>query len=222
MADGDLLAGLPEVELADLPGSIDGALERPWRRQEQRPHLAQVVIDDRLAAIEPKRRDQLPDPLTRQPRIAAKQPMDLVLERIELRPRRRAGIARRHRRTHGRSDRIARQARPPGELLDRNAAHEVLPAQLGPPLHINQPLTAPPRSPQSSEGPDPPGRLRRHARGVSFRPAEGGQFSPGADITSETTGDRDTRIPRKAGVSSALVRTSAIRPEQSRADSSAA
>ena len=101
------------------------------------------VIDDRLPAIEPERRDQLPDPLTRQPRITAKQPMDLVLERIELRPRRRAGIARRHRRTHGRSDRIARQTRPPGELLDRDAAHEVLAAQLGPPLHIDQPLTAP-------------------------------------------------------------------------------
>jgi hypothetical protein len=35
-------------------------------------------------------------------------------------------------------------------------------------------------------------------------------------ITSETTGDRDARIPRKAGVSSALVPTSAIRPEHAR------
>ena len=33
----------------------------------------------------------------------------------------------------------------------------------------------------TSEGPAPPGRLRHTTRGVSFQPAEGGQFSPGAD-----------------------------------------
>ena len=83
--DRDLAARLPEIELADLARPIDRALKRPRRRREQRPHLAQVVIDDRLAAIEAQRRDQLPDPLTRQRRIAVEQPMDLVLERIELR-----------------------------------------------------------------------------------------------------------------------------------------
>ena len=83
MADRDLAGWLPEVELADLPRPIDRALERPGR-VEQRPHLPQVVIDDRLAAVEPERRDQLPDPLPRQLRVGLQQPMDLLLERIKL------------------------------------------------------------------------------------------------------------------------------------------
>ena len=58
--------------------------------------------------------------------------MDLVLERIELRPRRRAGRARRLRRTQRRSDRIARQTRPPGELLDRDAAQRSAPCATRP------------------------------------------------------------------------------------------
>jgi hypothetical protein len=60
--DRDLLGGLPEVELADLARPIDRPLKRPGRIK-QRPHLAQIVIDDRVAAIEPQRLDQLPDPL---------------------------------------------------------------------------------------------------------------------------------------------------------------
>ena len=47
------------------PGPIDRPLKRPRRRREQRPHLAQIVIDDRLAAIEAQRRDQLADALAR-------------------------------------------------------------------------------------------------------------------------------------------------------------
>jgi hypothetical protein len=53
VADRDLRARLPEVELADLTRSIHGPLKRPRRRREQRPHLTQVIIDDRLAAIKP-------------------------------------------------------------------------------------------------------------------------------------------------------------------------
>jgi hypothetical protein len=63
LADRDLIAGLPQVELADLPGPVDRALKGA-RRTQQRPHLAQVVIDDGLAASKAKRCDQLPDPLT--------------------------------------------------------------------------------------------------------------------------------------------------------------
>jgi hypothetical protein len=51
LADWNLLRGLPEIELADLSPSIDRALKRS-RRIKQRPHLTQIVIDDRLAAIE--------------------------------------------------------------------------------------------------------------------------------------------------------------------------
>jgi hypothetical protein len=70
--DRDLRPRLPQIELADLPRPIDRPLKRP-RRREQRPHLSQVVIDDRRAAIRPRRRDQLPDPLAadrRRPRRA--------------------------------------------------------------------------------------------------------------------------------------------------------
>ena len=94
--DRDLRARLPEIELADLARPIDRPLKRPRRRREQRPDLAQVVIDDRLAAREAQRLDQLADPLTPGSfGSLAQQPMDLVLERIELRPRRRPPIARR-------------------------------------------------------------------------------------------------------------------------------
>jgi hypothetical protein len=63
---------------------MDRALKRP-RRPKHRADLAQVVIDDRLATIEPQRRDQLPDPLPGHRGIVLEQPMDLVLEPIELR-----------------------------------------------------------------------------------------------------------------------------------------
>src|SRR4051812_43488243 len=69
-ADRDLRRRLPQIELADLPRPIDGALIGP-RRREQRPDLAQIVIDDRLAPIEPQRRNQLPNALPRQPRVLA-------------------------------------------------------------------------------------------------------------------------------------------------------
>jgi hypothetical protein len=83
----DLTLGLPQIELADLAGSVDRALKRPRWWREQRLDLMQVVIDDRLAALEPERRDQLSDPLARQLGIGLQQPVDLVLERIELRHR---------------------------------------------------------------------------------------------------------------------------------------
>ena len=78
MTDRDLPGGLPEIELADLARAIDRALKRPGRIK-QRPHLAQVAIDDRLAAIEPQRRDELPDPLPGQLRVGLQQPVDLDL-----------------------------------------------------------------------------------------------------------------------------------------------
>jgi hypothetical protein len=62
---------------------------------EQRPDLAQVVVDDRLLPIEAERLDQLPDPDAGQLRIAAQQPVDLILKRVQLRRPPRALIARR-------------------------------------------------------------------------------------------------------------------------------
>jgi hypothetical protein len=48
VADRDLLARLPEVELQQLAGPVDGALIGP-AALEQRPDLAQVIVEDRLA-----------------------------------------------------------------------------------------------------------------------------------------------------------------------------
>src|SRR6202007_1022832 len=94
VADGDGGTRLPQVPLADLAGAIDGALKGALG-QKQRAHLAQVVIDDRLAADKAERLDQLPDPDARQLRVLAKQPVDLLLERIELGRSLRAAEARR-------------------------------------------------------------------------------------------------------------------------------
>src|SRR4051812_29805837 len=89
MTDRDLGPGLPEIELTDLPRPIDSPLIGA-RIDEERPDLADVVIDDRLAAAEPQRSDQLADALPRQPRVTAQQLVDLILKRIELRARLRA------------------------------------------------------------------------------------------------------------------------------------
>ena len=70
---------LPKIELADLARPVDGALERPRRRPKQRPHLAHVIIDDRLDAPIAQRLDQLADPLARQLRIVLQQAMDFFV-----------------------------------------------------------------------------------------------------------------------------------------------
>jgi hypothetical protein len=64
--DRDLVTRLPEIELADLARPIDRALKRPRPRQKQRPHLAQVIVDDRLRRRAPQRLKQLADPDPRQ------------------------------------------------------------------------------------------------------------------------------------------------------------
>jgi hypothetical protein len=66
--------------------------------------------------------------------------MDLGLERIELRARRRAAIGRRRIGAQRRPHRVARQPRAPDQLLDRDAPDEVLAPQLGPPLHVQHPF----------------------------------------------------------------------------------
>ena len=76
-------AGLPQIELADLAGPIDRALKRPRRL---RTAAAPRAGSHRRSSCRPRpqRLDQLADPLARQPRILAQQPVDLVLERIQL------------------------------------------------------------------------------------------------------------------------------------------
>jgi hypothetical protein len=94
VADRDLRSGLPQVELQQLAGAIDSALIGP-PALEQRPDVAQVVIEDRLRPVVAELLDQLADALARDPRVVAQQAMDLVLERVELRRPPRALIARR-------------------------------------------------------------------------------------------------------------------------------
>ena len=72
-----------------------------------------------------ERLDQLPDPLPRQLRIVLELPVDLVLERIELRQRRRPRVLRWPRRAQRPPNRVAIATRAPGDLLDREPADEV-------------------------------------------------------------------------------------------------
>src|SRR5215207_5456390 len=166
---------LPKIELADLARAIDRPLKRPRRRREQWPHLAQIVIDDRLAALEPELGDQLADALARQPRISLEQPMDLVLKRIKLRTRRRPRIARRLIAPKRAADRLPVQPGPAMNLADRQAAHEVQPPHLRPLLHSDhlgppelalRKRTQAPRTTGRSSGP-----LCNRRRWPSFHPA---------------------------------------------------
>jgi hypothetical protein len=67
--DRNLPRRLPQIELAERARPVRGALERARPRQKQRPHLAQVVIQDRLAPVVTLLLEQLAHPLARQPRI---------------------------------------------------------------------------------------------------------------------------------------------------------
>jgi hypothetical protein len=167
VADGNRCRWLPQVPLADLARAIDGALEGPLC-QEQRAHLAQVVIDDRLRTVEPQRLDQLADANAGQLGVFAQEPVDLPLEGIELRRPAPPLIARRRLRAQGAADRVAIDPLATHELLDRYAAHEVLPSQLRPALYVQH-------APSPGLGDSDRARLPR-----SPPPAtEGGAFSTG-------------------------------------------
>src|SRR5215213_1463607 len=185
--DRDLPPRLPEIELADLARAINRALKRPRRRREQRADFAQVVVDDRLAAIETELHDQLADALPRQLRIRPEQPVDLVLERIELRSRRRPRITRPVITPKRVADRLPVQARPAMDLPDRQAAHEMQPPHLRPLLHSDylgppelalRKRTQAPRTPGRSGGP-----VFNRRRWSSFHPAPtGDRFGYPSDL----------------------------------------
>jgi len=174
MTDRDLVPGLPEVELADLPGPINRALVGA-RRPEHRAHLTQVVIDDRLAAIKPKRRDQLPDPLPSDLRVIPEQPVDLILKRIELRPARRAPIDRRLVAVNRSTDGVPMQPGPTVDLPHRQATHEVQPPDLRPLLHSDH--LGPPRARSAQTSPGSAGH-RTTLTWPKFQPAQVAQFHP--------------------------------------------
>ena len=70
MADRNRPRRLPKVELDELTRPVPGALEHP-RRIEDRPQLANVLITDRLTALETELRDPIPDHLRRHRTISA-------------------------------------------------------------------------------------------------------------------------------------------------------
>src|SRR5690606_10064331 len=100
VADRDRARGLPQVELADLARAVGGALEGARRRGEQRPDLAQVLIEDRAPAGVTGLGDQLTDPRRRHARLVAKEAVDLRPMRLELGGHRRAPVDRRPLRAH--------------------------------------------------------------------------------------------------------------------------
>jgi hypothetical protein len=143
IADRDLPLGLPQIELQHIARAVHRALKRPLISEEQ-AHPAHVVIHDRLAALEPLLSQQLPDPLALDLRILTQQPVNLVLEPIELRPPRRARVARRRRRPQRPPDRLPMKPRPPTDLPNRQPLDEPHPTNLGPLLHVDHPSSPDP------------------------------------------------------------------------------
>ena len=137
--------------------------------------LRRSGVSPRVSAVEPERLDQLAHPDAGQLRIGTTQPVDLVLERIQLRARRRAPITRLLARTQRRAHRVVRQARPARQFLDRDIADEVLAPQLGLPLHVQHPslpasvATTKPASTASRS-------LRQRPRGSNFNRRNGVSF----------------------------------------------
>jgi len=143
MPDRNLGLRLPEVELADLARAVDGALVGALG-DEERAHLAQVVVEDRLAAGVAELGDQLADAGGGDAVVGAQEALDLLLEGIELGGPRPSLIARRLLGAQRRSHRVASQARPSRDLLDRDPVDHVHPPDLRPLLHVQH--TLPPGS----------------------------------------------------------------------------
>jgi hypothetical protein len=178
MPDRNLGLRLPEVELADLARAVDGALVGALG-DEERAHLAQVVVEDRLAAGVAELGDQLADAGGGDAVVGAQEALDLLLEGIELGGPRPSLIARRLLGAQRRSHRVASQARPSRDLLDRDPVDHVHPPDLRPLLHVQH--TLPPGSASLvKSGSGSPRTLSPPLAGVSIRPARGGQYSGGA------------------------------------------
>jgi hypothetical protein len=136
VADRDLAPGLPEVELEQLPRAVDRPLVGA-RPQVVGAHRAHVVVDDRLVAGKALLRQQLADPLALDPRIVVEQPVELVLEPVELRSPRGTRVGGRSLRAQRPPDRLPVQTRPPPDLPDRQPVDEPHPADLRPQLHAD-------------------------------------------------------------------------------------
>jgi hypothetical protein len=143
VADRDLGLRLPEVELADLAGAVDGPLVGP-RRTEDGAQLADVVIEDRLAAgIALLAADPLTDHRRGDLGVGAQELVDARLMGVELRRARRAAVDRWALAAKRAADRVSVTARAPCDLADRQPVDLVHPPDLGPLAHVQHCL--PPR-----------------------------------------------------------------------------
>ncbi len=138
--DRDLLRRLPEIELAQLARPVGRALVGPRRRSKQRPDLAQVVVEDRLAALVAELGQPLAHDRPRQARVLAQQPVDLLPERLELRRPHRPPVARRLARTQHPANGVAAVAAAADDLLDREPLDEIQATDLSPLLHPDHDL----------------------------------------------------------------------------------
>jgi hypothetical protein len=75
-----------EVDLEDLAGTVDRAPDDARPGQVARAHLAQVVVEDRLAAPIAELCEQFLHARARQARVGAQQAVDLVLKGSSFEP----------------------------------------------------------------------------------------------------------------------------------------
>jgi hypothetical protein len=165
VTDRDRPRRLPEIELADLPRPVAPALVGA-RRREEGPHLAQVVVDDRLSA---RPVQELARARPRQVRVGLEQAMDLGLEGIELRARRRSLVTRRLRRAQRPPHRVAITPRTASQLLDRDAGDKMVAPQLRPLLHLQHTLLLTRPTMNESGSPHPRTSPPTPVKGVHFQ-----------------------------------------------------
>jgi hypothetical protein len=139
-----------------------------WSRQVERAQLAQIVVEDRLAAVVALLGEQLTDPLPGEARLLTQQSLDLVSERVELRGAARTAVAGRLARAERAPDRLPVQTGPSLDLFDRKPLYEVQAADLGPLLHPDHDLLLARSTLDRARLPTRPDGGRR--------PREGGQF----------------------------------------------
>src|SRR6516165_1514933 len=137
VTDGNLRLGLEQVELQELAGPVRGALIGALGTDD-RAQLAQVAIEDRLAARIAALADQLADAGIGDSRHIAQQLGDLLAVGVELGGDRRARVARRPLAPERLADGLAIPAGAASDLLDRYSLDEVHAADLRPLLHGNQ------------------------------------------------------------------------------------
>src|SRR5262249_30717150 len=130
IAHRDGPAGLPEVELPELAGSVDGALVVARGGQTERADLPQVVAQDGPAARVAELAEELVDAAGRHPRLGAKEAIDLLAVGLELALAWRAAIPRGRLGPKRPADSRAMTTRAPVDLRDGQALHEAHAADL--------------------------------------------------------------------------------------------